>query len=194
MTRFVYGAGAAVAVAVALAATPLTAQTKQDLPEHFTAFAVNISSAAPRAAATTVDIVINRWSPDATRDELLSIFKQKGQDALLTALQKQPVVGYINTPGTLRYDLHYARQVAQPDGGRKVVLATDRPISYWEVTNAARTLNYPFTLIQLQLDKDDHGVGKLSIATRLVSADDGVIELEDFADQPVRLNDVRKAG
>lgn len=161
-------------------------------PEHFTAFAVDMSNTArPGRSSTTVDIVVNRWSSDADRDRLLNILQQKGQDALLDALQSLPVVGYINTPGSLRYDLHFARQRPESEGGRTIVLATDRYITGWEAMNRPRTIDYPFTLIQLQLDRSDTGVGKLSIATKITAKGD-TIELENFSSEPVRLNQVKK--
>jgi hypothetical protein len=119
-------------------------------------------------------------------------FKNGGQDQLLETLQKLPVVGYIRTPTSLRYDLHFARQVPNPEGGRKVILLTDRHMAMWEVVNSTRSMNYPFTLIQLQLGADDKGVGKASIATKITQNDD-VIELENFESQPVLLNNVKKA-
>jgi hypothetical protein len=161
-------------------------------PEHFTAFAVDISNTArPGRNATTVDIVVNRWSSDADRDRLIQILQQKGQDALLDALQDMPVVGYINTPGSLRYDLHFARQQPEAEGGRMIVLATDRYIGTWEAINRPRRIDYPFTLIQLQLDRNDRGVGKVSIATKITAKKD-TIELENFSSEPVRLTEVKK--
>lgn len=161
-------------------------------PERFTAFAVDMSNTARAGRnSTTVDITVNRWSSDADRDRLLNILKEKGQDALLDALQSMPVVGYINTPGSLRYDLHFARQRPDAEGGRTIVLATDRYITGWEAINRPRTIDYPFTLIQLQLDRNDHGVGKLSIATKITAKKD-TIELENFSSEPVRLTEVKK--
>ena len=183
------------AVAVAAGAL-LSAQDGRMLPTgpvSFTTFAVNMSSATMNATATVVDLHVDRWSSDADRDRLLNLIEQKGQDALLDALQKMPVVGYIRTPNSLRYDLHFARQESLPEGGRKVILATDRYIGMWEATNRPRSIDYPFTIIQLQLDKNNEGVGKASIATRVTKAKDGTIELEDFANMPVMLNDVKEA-
>ena len=44
--------------------------------------------------------------------------------------------------------------------------ATDRPISYWETVNRPRVSDYPFTFIELRLNKDGDGVGKLAIAAK----------------------------
>jgi hypothetical protein len=180
----------AVALAAAFAIALPSAQSNMAGPEKFTAFAVDISNTARGANTTSVDITINRWSSDADRDRLLAIFRDKGQDALLDALQKLPVVGYLNTPGSLRYDLHFARQRPEAEGGRMVFLMTDRYVTAWEAMNHPRRYDYKFTLIQLQLDKDGKGVGKASIATKITQTKDGTIELENFSSSPVMLNDV----
>jgi hypothetical protein len=182
-------AAAVIAAAIAVPA----AQSNMARPEKFTAFAVDISNTAPRANASVVDLQIKRWSTDAERDQLLKVFREKGQDALLSALQKLPVVGGVRAPGSLNYDIHFARQRPEADGGRMVFLMTDRYIGAWEAMNRPRTIDYPFTLIQLQLDKDGRGVGKASVATQITQDPDGTIVLENFSSQPVMLNDVRPA-
>jgi hypothetical protein len=179
--------------AVCLAATvavPIAAQSNMAHPEKFTAYAVNMSNMTTRAQTSSVDLTIARWSTDADRDRLRSILQAKGQEALLAALQKMPVVGYINTPGSLRYDLHFARQIPQAEGGRRIVLATDRYIGSWEAANRPRTVDYPFTIIELQLDKTDHGQGWASLYTKVTATEAGNVELENFTNEPVMLNDV----
>ena len=179
---------AAVVAAVAVWAFP-AAQSNMAHPLKLTSFAVDMSNTAPRNNTTPLDITINRWSTDAERDKLKETLA-KGQDALLSALQKLPVVGYVNTPGSLRWDLHFAREKPGADGGQSIVLATDRYVTAWEAFHQPRTIDYPFTLIQLELDKNGHGVGKASIATRVTQDDDGTVELENFSSEPVMLNDV----
>ena len=182
------------AIATASAQQQSAAQLANNAPETFTAFAVNMNSRTAGAATATVDIHVQRYSTDKERDQLMDAFKSGGQDRLLDVLQKLPVVGYIRTPTSLRYDLHFARQVPNPEGGRKVVLLTDRHLQMWEVVNSTRSTNYPFTLVQLQIGPDGKGVGKASIATKITQGGmDNVIELENFENQPVLLNNVQKA-
>ena len=187
-------AACAAALATVSAQQQSAAQLANNAPETFTAFAVNMNSRIPGAATSQVDIHVQRYSTDKERDQLMDAFKTGGQDRLLDVLQDLPVVGYIRTPTSLRYDLHFARQVPQPEGGRKVILLTDRHMAIWEVAYSTRSVNYPFTLVQLQLDKDDTGVGKASIATKISQGGaDNIIELENFESQPVLLNNVKKA-
>jgi hypothetical protein len=179
---------AAVVAAVAASAFP-AAQSNMAQPMKLTSFAVDMSNTAPRNNTTSLDITINRWSTDAERDKLRETLA-KGQDALVAALQKLPVVGYVNTPGSLRWDLHFARQKPLAEGGQSIILATDRYVTAWEAFHQPRTIDYPFTVFQLQLDKNEHGVGKASIATKVTQDEDGTVELENFSSQPVMLNDV----
>jgi hypothetical protein len=159
-------------------------------PEVFTANAINVSNVG-RQGVTPVEIRINKYTSDAERDRLMSIFKEKGEAGLLKALQSEPPVGSISTPGSLAYDLRYARELPDPEGGRRIVLATDRPIGFWEAVNNPRTRDYPFTLIELRLDKDGKGEGKISVATKL-TLNDNVLVIENYANQPVMLTNVRK--
>ena len=179
------------AVGFVLAAAPAAwAQTASNSPrERFSAVAVNISTVG-RSGATPVDITINRWTTAAERERLVTVFKEKGADALLSALQGMKPVGTINTPGNIAYDLRYASQLPGEDGGRRIILATDRPISFWEARDRPRSVDYPFLLMELRLNKKGEGEGKLSLATKLTLNGD-VLVIENYANQPVMLNEIK---
>ena len=187
------GAVHASAAAAALAVTTIVsgAQT-HGTPERFTAMAVNFDSPAGGAAGT-VEFVVNRWSTDAERDKLMTALLEKGPDKLLDVLQSNPRVGYIQTPNSVGYDLRYARRVPGEDGGERISLVTDRPIAFWEASEQPRSLNYPFTVVELRIGPDGKGEGKLSIATKITAdSDNKTIFLENYAIQPVMLQNVRR--
>ena len=178
------------AVALLIGSAVAAQVASNSAPERFTANAVNISNVG-RTGSTPLDFVIERWSTDSERDRLMEIFKSKGPDGLLDALRDLPRVGYLRTPDSIGYDLRYARQMPGEDGGRRIVLITDRPIGFWEARNRPRTIDYPFTLVEMRIDGDGRGEGKLSIATKITLNGD-VLVLEDYANQPVMLNDIRR--
>ncbi len=157
------------------------------LPQRFTAFAQDLNGRRP--AARQVDIRINHWSSEGERDRLLDILRTKGGDALLAALQKLPAVGTIRTPDSIGYDLHYARHQPWGDGGEQVLIATDRPINYWEAANAGRSMQYPFTVIQLRVQGTGKGEGRMSWATKIIASGKEIV-LENDDVQPVLLTDV----
>jgi hypothetical protein len=190
-----WGVSAVLAVLVLLVpfvqvrAVSAQAGPNEALPQRFVALAANLSNINVGPTAQTVQIQVTRWSTDGERDRLLTTLKEKGQKALLSELQKLPKVGSIRTPDSLGYDLHFARQHPWGDGGRRIFIATDRYITFWEQRNQARSLDYPFTLIEMRLDNHDQGEGKLSLATS-VSMEDNQLVLENYATQPIMLKSV----
>jgi hypothetical protein len=177
-----------VAAVVAIAGPlHLRAQTIGE-PEEFTAVAIVNNNLA--SGAGTVLMRVTRWSTESERSRLINTLKSKGPDKLLDELADMKSVGTIRTPDSLAYDLRYAHQSAAPDGGRQIVLATDRPIGFWEASRQPRTIQYPFTVIQMQIGADGRGKGTLSYATK-ITAHGNTIELENFATQPVMLTDIK---
>ena len=163
------------------------AQTNRQ-PERFTANAVSLSTQYG-TGQQTVEINVNRWSTSSDREVLIAAL-MKSPDELLKQLQKMRPVGTIRTPDSIGYDLHYAQQTPLPEGGRRIVIATDRPIGFSEATNRPRSIDYPFTVIQMNLDRNGMGSGTMSYATRITTKNN-IIELEDFATQPIMLNNIR---
>ena len=160
-------------------------------PLRMSAVAVNMSNVG-RGGANVVDIEIDRWSTEAERDDLIAAFNAKGPDALLSKLQGTKRVGYMRLPNTLGYDLHYARKHPGEDGGEQIVIATDRRVGFWEARNQPRTIDYPFTLIDIRLTAGGEGEGKMSVATKIsYNKKKHAVELENYASEPVRLTTIK---
>jgi hypothetical protein len=202
------------ALAAALAAVVLTAaapgleaqaQAQPDPPavETFTAFALNTNSrptGGNRQSTARLTFSIERWSTDQERDMLMAIVKEQPDvrrmnDQLLSALQGLPRVGRIRESNTLGWDLRYARQTPLPDGGRQIMLGTDRPLPFWESRNQPRSFDYRFTVLDIRLDKEHRGEGKMLADTRLIfDPKSNTIVLEQYDLQPVRLNQIRRGN
>ena len=178
------------ALAVGLAISlSVSGQVQQSGPERFTALAVNME----RGGSGPVEIVVNRSSTEGERDRLLQTLLDNGPDKLLDVLRDMPRVGYIRTPESIGYDIHYARRAPLPDGGERVVLVTDRRIGFWEASNRPRSIDYPFTVIELHLNPDGEGEGKISVATKITAdKENQIVTLENYATQPVLLQSVKR--
>jgi hypothetical protein len=75
------------------------------------------------------------------------------------------------------------------------VLLTDRPVGIFEAINRPRSIDYPFTLIEMHVDRQLEGEGKMSVATKIAfDQKKKVIELENYASEPVRLQNVQVKG
>src|SRR5262245_479529 len=178
----VYAAAGALALAV-----PLTAQ-HQRAPERFTALAVNLEN--PRRDMTeSVEIVVNRWSTDQERDRLLAVLLERGPEKLLDAMQDTQRVGYIRTPDGIGYDLTFSRRTPGEGGGERIEAVTGRDFRFWEVINQPGAIDYSFAVIELRINRDGQGEGRMPIATKIMGK---ALALEEHATQPVLLQKVRR--
>ena len=174
-------------LAIVLSGGGIAAQTKGQ-PEEFTATAIVNNNLG--AGMDRVIIRVTRWSTEAEQGLLTRTLLKSGPRELLDVLQDQRSVGTIRTPDSIGYDLRYAHQEPGEDGGRDIVIATDRPIGFWEARNQPRTIDYPFAVIQMHMDRSGEGKGTLSYATKII-ARGNTIELENFASAPAMLADIR---
>jgi hypothetical protein len=191
-----------IAAALLLAVTliPLSADVPPP-PFIMNAFVVNMTNVnVPRGNAGTMQIRINGFSPAGTRQRLIQTMLDKGQDALLKALQKEPSRGRMSFPGwqgpdpqnyRLGWDLRYVARDPLPDGGDRIVIATDRQMSFAEVRNQPRTVDYPFTLFEIHIPKEGKGEGRGFGATQIkFDKKKNQIVLEQYSAGDLRLNEI----
>ena len=159
-------------------------------PLRFSAFAVQMNA----GVAGDLEIAIERWSTDAERQALLNLVGQttdRNQDKLVKALQDiKPRVGFIRTPNSMGWDLKYAWEAKTADGKRQIVIATDKPVSFLAAAAGTRTLDYMFSLIEMQFpDGQSKGEGKL-LGQTSISVKNGRLELELYGNEPTRLTQI----
>jgi len=179
-------------VLLAFVTVPLKAEDKTIA--RFRAFAVNMNG-GPRTNAGVVDIGITRWSTEAEREALIATLKEKGSTALLDALTKQPESGFIKMPNTLGWTLFYARKTDLPDGGQRIVIATNRRLGFGEVSQQRRSADYDFTLVEIHLPKGGgKGEGKMVPAAKVTwDKETNQIDIENYQAMPVQLKNVEES-
>lgn len=176
-------------LALAAAAGFLAGEEKPKPIEKLTAFAANMQS----GRAGVIDITIERWSTEDERDALLAALQEGGEEALLKNLERiRPPVGYMKLPNTIGWDMYFARQTPTDDGGRRIVLATNRRVNMREAFNNQRSMQYQFTLIEIHLDKNGKGEGKMVTAAKVSwDARAKKVEVENYTALPVDLVNVK---
>jgi hypothetical protein len=179
----------AAALVVPLLASTATAKEEVVVVLRLRAFAINMNNSARTG---TIDIVIERWSTPEEAAGLKATLVEKGDDKLLAALQKvKPRCGFARTSNSLGWDIYFARETPLPDGGRKITLATDRPVGMWEARNSGRSMDYQFSLAEIRLPATGKGQGKAIPRAKLTfSPKTNTLEIENWENEPVRLNEI----
>lgn len=140
------------------------------------------------------EIVVDRWSSDAERDRMLTVFKSDGQSNLRTAISDALMSGVIRLPGGLANTIRYARRSPRPDGGEDIVLVSDwRTTVWWDTALPSSPLDATFSVIQLRLTKAGTGEGKLAVGKLREDKAAGIV-MADYESQPALLLDVRREG
>jgi hypothetical protein len=88
--------------------------------------------------------------------------------------------------------IKYAANQPLPGGGTRVVIMTDRIIGFQENREKPRSIDYPFTLMEMHFDKNNTGEGKMAWFTQIkFDEKKKEIGLEYYSSEPVRLNTLK---
>ena len=186
--KLVLRAAVLLSVALALQVSVSSSAIAEEALLRLRAWAVNLNN---NARTNTVDIVIERWSTPEEIEKLRGVMIEN-RTKLLDAVQKiKPRCGYFRTSNTLGWDVQFARETEMDDGTRKIVIGTDRPISFLEARNNPRSRDYEFTLAEIRLPKEGKGQGKAIPAAKLTwDKEKNTLEIENYSREPVRLNEI----
>jgi hypothetical protein len=172
-----------------LGATAAWAQTPRrnvGAPETFSANA-NVAKSGQGAMAATIQIHIERYTPDADRTAVETALKSGGYPGFLTALRKAPEVGYVELGGQ-KTPIRWARQTDTPKG-RTIVVVTDKPVFFvgGGAVNAKPREGYDVAVLQLNMDDVGLGNGTMAAAARVKPGGEAGVQIDDYADAPIKL-------
>lgn len=185
----------AVTLAILVAATAVgaaqTARRNIGAPETFSANATVVKSGAA-AASATIQIHIERYTPDADRTAVETALKTGGYPGFLTALRKAPDVGYVQH-GTEKTVIRWARQT-DADKGRRIVVVTDKPIFFvgGGAAEAKPRAGYEVAVVEMNVDDVGLGTGRMAAAARVKPGGEAGVQIDDYADEPIKLATVRR--
>ena len=176
--------------AAALLFVPMAlCQQEETTREAYTGVALGTGGSVG-GAAIPFDLRINRFTTDEDVLQLAQLLKEKGQDALRRELEKRDV-GQINAVGSIGNQIAVARKLKQ---GNKTIIRvfTARNMSFFELRQGGRSVDYPFGFLQLTLDENGKGVGQFITAAKIsFNKKQGKYEMESYGNQYVKATNVR---
>jgi len=132
-------------------------------------------------------VTLDRYSSDDERAMWREAFAAGGQEALIARWQEEnPRVGTCSFSQTLGYQIRAAISAPTENGGRRIVMATDRPIAGFELMRGTHSQDFPIGWIQIEVDAEGKGEGILVGAAELV-VEDGRLVVNTYGSEPVRL-------
>lgn len=176
------------------AAAPAFSGSKAKEPkmqsERFSA-TLTVRSGPGSGTVRQVTIYISDYSSDAETAQLTGAFADGGSKALFKVLTKMKSKGRVAPTGSTGYQVRYIRSVQTPNG-RRIMMLTDRPISFLERYYGNRSVDYLYGLVELNINDDGKGEGSLIYAAKVKGISGDSVEVENFGIEPARLTNVRK--
>lgn len=171
-----------------------------DLPWNFQANAMVTQSGTRGRRSSMLELRITAWTTEEERQQILAEIQEasaqggrRGNRAVARALRGAARVGLINAPGQTGWSIRYSRVIPLPDGGQRILLATDRPVAFAEAWTSTSGGDFDVTVIQLDLDAEGNGEGTLSFGTEVVwNSETESLEVTNFTSQPIALGNVRR--
>jgi hypothetical protein len=175
------------ALLIVAVASGLAAQQRAGAPETFTANA-HVTGGTGGAGAATIQIDIQRYTPDADRTAVETALKTGGYPAFVTALRKAPEVGSVSF-GDRKWAIRWARERTSGDYTRRIVVVTDQPIFFvgGGSTDAKPRAGYEVAVIQIDVDSVGLGKGTMTAAARVKPGGETGVQIDDYADNPIKL-------
>ncbi len=125
-------------------------------PEQYSAVWAVVGGSAG-GKTVPIDIRINRYNTDEEIKNFADILVEGGQSRLREALEKEDV-GQLSATGQVGIPIAIARKSVQ--GDKTIVrIVTARTLSFVELRYSGRSVDYPFTILQLEVDREGKGAG-----------------------------------
>ncbi|HEV8587227.1 MAG TPA: hypothetical protein VGQ72_00005 [Pyrinomonadaceae bacterium] len=138
----------------------------------------------------TFTLTINGRTPDSEVTRDVAILAEGGQDKLLDEIRNKDL-GRFSLGGQLGRELNFVVEDTQSNGDRKFMILFERWMNLYEVRYGARSTDYPFSYVELIVDRNGHGEGTFIPAARVRFNKKNEVEVENFGIYPARLAGVR---
>jgi hypothetical protein len=176
--------------AVILVSLSVGAKAQEKMtPDAYTGVAMGTGGSVG-GRSLSFDFRVTSYTTDQELESFAQLLKEKGADALERTLEKENK-GRVNPVGTTGNPIVIARKRQQGDKTIINLLST-RWITFREAYNNGRSMDYPYTFIQVTLDAQGKGTGKIMGGAKVrFNKKSGKYELESFGGNYIKAMNVR---
>jgi hypothetical protein len=175
-------------LAFLVSAPRVLAQDKSPM-EAYSGVAVGTGGAVG-GKSISFDFRITQYTTDEELQNFAQLVKDKGTDALRSALEKEDK-GRISPVGSTGNQIAVARK-RQQGSDTIITIVTARTMPFLELTRGGRSRDYPFGYLQVKLDDKGQGTGQIMAAAKIrFDKKKGQYEIESFGNQYIKAINIR---
>jgi hypothetical protein len=176
----------ALATSVFLFTAPTLARAAGN-PQRFVGHLIDTMASARFTRPFVLEI--DRFASAADARRLTGVLAARGPLGLRDDFWRSNA-GYLSIGGGLGYPVAAAFEQDTPSG-RTIRVFLDRPLGFFETQYYSRSYRYPFTVVELNVDKNGNGEGRFILAANLQSRGAETLEVESLGVMPFRLLHLR---
>lgn len=177
-----------IAAAIVFTLTTNTA-AQSAASETYTGTMVGIGRS--RSVTRTFTLTLKGRTPDTQVARDVAILAEGRQDALLEAIDDRDL-GFFSLGAQLGRRLNFVTESTLANGDRKIMILFERWMNLYELRSGSRSTDYPFSYVELILDRNGRGEGTFIPAARVRFGGGNQVEVENFGIYPARLYGVRR--
>ena len=168
------------------------AKSTEKLPELPAKYAATAVGQAGSVAGKSfgLSVYVEGLTSTGELEELAATLKNKGEDGLEKAMDDMKDKGRVSPVASTGTTMRVVRIRLRKDGGQRITLVTNRPISFAEVRNSSRSRDYRFAIVVLNVDKDGKGTGTFVPMCKIRFNKKKELEIENYGQEPFRLVNV----
>jgi hypothetical protein len=183
---------AALALALLVASVAAADQQTRGTATTYVATLVDSTHILPMAESVPITIRLERFTTGSEASHFSDVARARDETALRKALSED-FIGQLRIDNHLSDPIAYARRV-DDQSGHHLMLIAQRPLSMREIFQGWPSVDYPFTVIELDLGPNGAGSGTIYLAARIRPHENGEIELVGYDFLPSRLMAVKKVA
>jgi len=150
---------------------------------------VMVTGGALSGRSMNLNFWIDEYTVDDQVREYIKVLTQEGNDGLRWVLEKAEV-GRVAPAAATGTDLAIARKLTT-ENGQIIRLVSARPLPFLELYRGGRSTDYPFYIFELQFNSEGKGEGLVIGAAQPEFDDKGVLQIESYGNQYLKLTNVR---
>jgi hypothetical protein len=141
---------------------------------------------------TFLTVHADAFSPPEVVQGLLDMLRDKGQDAVVAAMNAMPAIGYIKSTNTVAYYLPVIRYIPTATGYRIVAVCARQITAVGMATKPIVTTEYPVGAIILNVNKEGKSDGQVLPAIKVEFDKEGKFDPKSYGTEPLRILNIKE--
>jgi len=179
---------AAMAVAQAPAQAPAAAPAPPAVPIQWVGNLINMQG----GGTTFLTVRADAFSPPEVVQGLLDMLRDKGQDAVVEAMNAMPAIGYMKATNTVAYYIPIIRYIPTDTGYKIVAVGARQITAVGMATKPIVTTQYPVGAIILNVNKEGKSSGQMLPAVKVEFDKEGKFDPKSYGTEPLKILNIRE--